>query len=102
LAARGGKERAVANILRCIKSLFIAVVKKTFQFRGASFATTAYAAILFADRNNAKRYKMLTHGTYTALLRLSRHSPELIKERQRIGFCFSRPLYRRLLMRLTP
>jgi hypothetical protein len=35
----------------------IAIVKKTFRFRDAFFATTAYAAILFPERNYDKRYK---------------------------------------------
>jgi hypothetical protein len=34
----------------------IAVVKKTFRFGDAFFATTAYAAILFAERNYDKRH----------------------------------------------
>jgi hypothetical protein len=33
----------------------IAVVKKTFRFRDAFFATTAYAAILFAEPNYDRR-----------------------------------------------
>jgi hypothetical protein len=36
---------------------FIAVVKKTFRFRDAFFVTTAYATILFSERNDDKRYK---------------------------------------------
>jgi hypothetical protein len=35
----------------------IAVFKKTFRFRGAFFVTTAYAAILFSERNYDKRHK---------------------------------------------
>ena len=35
----------------------IAIVKKTFRFRDVFFATTAYAAILFSERNYDRRYK---------------------------------------------
>jgi hypothetical protein len=38
------------------ENTFIAVVKKTFRFRAAFFATTAYAAILFSEHNYDKRY----------------------------------------------
>jgi hypothetical protein len=36
---------------------YIAVVRKTFRFRDAFIATAAYAAILFAERNDDRRYK---------------------------------------------
>jgi hypothetical protein len=39
---------------------FIADVKKTFRFRDAFFATTAYAAILFSERNDDKRCKQIS------------------------------------------
>jgi hypothetical protein len=48
LSPLAGKQKAGQRV--------IAVVKKTFRFRDAFFASTAYAAILFAERNYDKRY----------------------------------------------